>query len=454
MNLKNTILHNKKHIHFIGIGGSGMFPIAQILNSKGYHISGSDNNESDTLSSVRDMGIKVYFGHSGKNIEGADLIVYSAAIMDDNEELIYSKNSGVEVIERAKLLGVITSLFENVLCVSGTHGKTTTSAMITQILEESNFNPTSIIGGKLPKINGNGKIGREDLLVCEACEFSDTFLNLFPDISVILNIDEDHLDYFKNLDNIIKSFSKFCGITSNTIIVNGDDKNSLQAISSCEKKIITFGLTNKNDYYPKNIVIKESEISIEYDLIFKDKKIADIVLKVPGEHNILNSVASCAAAIELGVSPSQLKDGLSDFRGASRRFEVLGSVDGVTIIDDYAHHPLEIELTLKALKSLKFNNIWAIFQPFTFSRTHILMEDFAKSLSLSDNVILTDIMGSREKNIYGVHSKDLQDRIKNCYYFDSFNKVKDFILLKAQAGDVIITMGCGDVYKIAKSILT
>ncbi len=449
--LKNTILYNKTHLHFIGIGGSGMFPIVQILHSKGFHITGSDNNESDTLASIRNMGIEVYFGHSKQNIKKADLIIYSSAIMSDNEELLAAKKKGISIIERGSLLGILTSLYTNAVCISGTHGKTTTSSMLTQILEENNLNPTAIIGGKLPKINGNGKIGRDDLLICEACEFNDTFLKLDPNISIILNIDEDHLDYFKSLDNIIKSFSSFCNITSDTIIVNGDDKNSMKAVALEQKEIITFGFSNKNDYYPENIV--KTGISTKYDLMFKGKKLINLDIFVPGDHNILNSLACCVAAIILGVSLEQLKKGIKEFKGAVRRFEFLGEFNGVTIMDDYAHHPLEIKLTLETLKGLKFKNIWAIFQPFTFSRTSMLLNEFAESLSIADKVILTDIMGSREINTYNIHSKDLQTKIENCYYFDSFKKIEDFIKCNAEAGDVVITMGCGDVYKISKAIL-
>lgn len=451
-NINNTILAEKKHIHFIGIGGSGMFPIVQILHSKGYFITGSDNNESDTVNFVRQLGINVYLEHRSENILGADLIIFSAAIMKDNVELLSAIENNIQVIERGKILGIISSLYNRAICVSGTHGKTTTSAMITNILENAKLNPTSIIGGRLPKINGNGKTGCSDILVCEACEFADTFLNLDPNISIILNLDEDHLEYFKNLDNIIKSFNTFCSLTSDLIIVNGDDKNSMQAVNSINKKIITFGFNNSNNYYPENIKIN-SDYSISYDLNYNGKKICNIKLNVSGKHNVLNSIAACIACIHVGVSPEHLSNNISDFTGVARRFEILGNFNGITIIDDYAHHPLEIEMTLSMLRNMNYRKIWAIFQPFTYSRTYLLLDDFVKSLLIADNIIITDIMAAREKNTYNIHAVDLASKIPNCIFLDTFDKISEYVKLNANPGDAVITLGCGDIYKVCKKIL-
>jgi UDP-N-acetylmuramate--alanine ligase len=288
--------------------------------------------------------------------------------------------------------------------------------------------------------------------VCEACEFVDTFLKLYPDISIILNIDEDHLDYFKTLDNIILSFKKFCDITSKTIIVNGDDENSVKATLGQQKEIITFGFTDKNDYYPANIT-KKDNLNTQYDLMHKGDFIATITLKVPGQHNIINSVAACVGALKVGATPEQLVLGLKDFVGAGRRFEVLGRKNGATIVDDYAHHPAEIKVTLEAAKQMNFNKIIAIFQPFTFSRTFNHLDEFAQTLSIADEVALTPIMGSREKNTYNIYSQDIAKKMNNCICVNDFEGARDYALANAKENDLVITLGCGDVYKVAKLIL-
>ena len=447
-----SLLENKKHIHFIGIGGSGMFPIVQILHSEGFYITGSDNNETETVKIEREMGIPVFMGQRAENIIGADLIVYTAAIMSDNPELIAAKASGVLCVERSIMLGEITRRYDRAICISGTHGKTTTSALLTQILVKAKKDPTAVIGGKLPLINGSGIAGKSDLMVCESCEFVDTFLKLSPNIAVILNIDEDHLDYFKTLDNIIKSFNKFAKMADKCIIVNGDDENSLRAIKDISNvKIVKFGYREGNDFVIKNVSFDGYGYS--YDLFFNSEYLMHVVLSVPGEHNILNSAAAVACAIEVGVSKDDIEKAIPTFSGAGRRFERLGVVNGFTVVDDYAHHPKEIEVTLKAAKKLHFNKIWAVFQPFTYSRTAMLLSDFATALSIADNVVLSEIMGSREKNTYNIYSKDLADKIDGCVWFNTFEEIADYVFKNAQENDLVITLGCGDVYKCAKMIL-
>lgn len=467
MNIVDTkILDGKKHIHFIGIGGSGMYPLAQILHSKGYYLTGSDNNETETLDAVRKMGIPVFFGQRAENIEGADLIVHTAAIMSDNPELIAAKNSGVPVLERSELLGIVTSWYDNALCVSGTHGKTTTTSMLTQILFEQNIDISASIGGKLPCIHGSGRSGSSDIMTCEACEFVDTFLKLYPDVSIILNIDADHLDYFKTVENIISSFHKFCENTTKAIIVNGDDMNSMKAIEGITgKEIITFGNKDTNDYYPADIV-RNNGMQTSFSLMYKGKKLCDLVINVPGQHNVLNAVAACAGAIYVGADIEKIPDGLSKFHGAGRRFEKIGEIDGVTIADDYAHHPAEITVTLNAAMSMEYKRVWAVFQPFTFSRTAMLLNDFAKALSIADKVVLTEIMGSREKNTYHIYAKDLGEKIENAVWLDNleqgetaehyhdrnFDEICNYLCENVSAGDLVITLGCGDIYKVAKML--
>lgn len=446
------ILEGKKHIHFIGIGGSGMFPLAQILHAEGYYLTGSDNNETDTLALVRKLGIPVYMGQAAANIEGADLVVHTAAIMQDNPELIAARQSGVPVLERSELLGIVTHRYSNTVCVSGTHGKTTTTSMLVQILLETDIDPTAVIGGKLPAIGGNGRVGASDVMVCEACEFVDTFLKLYPDISLILNIDADHLDYFGTLENIIKSFRKFSEMTTKMLLVNGDDANTMKAVDGLDKKLVTFGYADTNDYYVMNITHGEG-IQTAYDLMKGGDCLGRITIHVPGDHNVINSLAACAAAAELGVDVGAMQAGLEKFRGAGRRFEILGKVGGVTIADDYAHHPAELKVTLEAAKKMSFRKVWAVFQPFTYSRTAMLLDDFAKTLSIADCVVLSEIMGSREVNTYDIYAKDLADKIEGCVWFETFEEIADYVLQNAQDGDLVITLGCGDVYKAAKLML-
>lgn len=444
------VLQSSKHIHFIGIGGSGMYPLAQILHSKGYYLTGSDNNETETLDAVRKMGIKVYLGQRAQNIEGADFIVYTAAIMADNPELIAARASGAVVIERSELLGLVTSEFERAICISGTHGKTTTSSMLTQMLVDSSLDISCVIGGKLKSIGGSGLAGKSDIMVCESCEFVDTFLKLYPDISVILNIDEDHLDYFKTLDNLKASFKKFAENASKCIIYNGDDKNTLDVVLDIDKEKISFGWSDTNDYSAK--ILSVNGLLTEFEAFYKGETLGVFKLHVPGEHNVLNALAAIACARYVGAPIDKIMLGLDNFMGAIRRFEKIAHVGGVTIVDDYAHHPAEVSVTLSAAKKLGFKRLIAVHQPFTYSRTAMLLDDFAGALSIADLVVLTKIMGSREKNTYNIHSSDLQEKISGCVLTPEFDECVEYLLNEAREGDLIITLGCGDVYKVAKDL--
>ena len=445
-------LTGKKHIHFIGIGGSGMYPLAQILHSKGFYLTGSDNNETETLELVRKMGITVFLGQCADNIEGADLIVYTAAIMDDNPELIAARESGVTTIERATLLGLITSRYSNSICVSGTHGKTTTTSMLTQIFLAEKIDISAVIGGKLKAIGGSGIAGSSDTMVCEACEFLDHFLKLSVYVAVVLNVDEDHLDYFKNLENIISSFHKFCENATKAVIINGDDANSMKATQGISgKDIITFGKSSSCNWYPAN-VRHIGPLETAFTIMHDDKALCEAVIHVPGEHNILNAVAAAATAHYCGLSAEAIAKGLDDFKGAGRRFEKYGEYGGITVVDDYGHHPAEIEATLNTAKGMGFKRVWAVHQPFTYSRTYTLMNDFAKALSIADKTVLTEIMGSREKNTFNVYSKDLCEKIEGAVWFTEFEQVADYVCDNAEKGDLIITLGCGDVYKAARMI--
>ncbi len=452
MNIDEAV-KSAKRIHFIGIGGSGMCPLAEILHSQGYYLTGSDNNESDTLKRIRALGIPVTMGQKAENVVGADMVVYTAALLPDNPELVAAKESGIPTFERSKLFGYFTRNYDNCVGVCGTHGKTTVTSMLSHILIDNNFDPSAIIGGKLPLTGTNGRVGKSDILVCEACEYKDTFLDLTPDISVILNVDRDHMEYFKTLENLEASFRKFADMSTKTVIYNGDDKNTLDSISGiANKTMISFGTDDNCTYCAKNSGWINGAFPC-YDVYKNGKILGTIELSVPGEHNILNSLAAIATAMTLGASFEQCCKSIKTFKGAGRRFEYLGQYNGADIVDDYAHHPAELSVTLSTAKKMDYKRVWAVFQPFTFSRTKMHLEAFAKALSIADNVVLTEIMGSREVNTYGIKTEDLANEIPGSVWFDSFEKIADYLKENIGEDDLVLTLGCGDVYKIAKIVL-
>jgi UDP-N-acetylmuramate--alanine ligase len=444
----DEVLATAKRVHFIGIGGSGMCPLAEILHAQGIAISGSDNNESETLGRIRALGISVAMGQRAENIVGAEMIVFTAALLPDNPELVAALESGIPTFERSKLLGAITRRYRNCIGISGTHGKTTTTAMLTQILLTANLDPSAIIGGKLPATNTNGLVGSSETLVCESCEFRDTFLDLDPDVAVILNIDEDHMEYFKTLKNLIASFAKFAAMAHKTVIYNGDDANTREAISQAHcHRLIAFGRGEENHFRAVNVVMNGA--FARYDLQYHGEYLTTIQLQVPGEHNILNSLAAIAAAMYSGATVLNCELGIAAFRGAGRRFEFLGCYRDITIADDYAHHPEELRVTLTAAKQMPFKRVIAVFQPFTFSRTAMLLDDFAQVLQLADLTVVTKIMGSREVNTWGISAQDLADKIPGSVYAETFEEVADYVTQNAKQGDLVLTLGCGDIYKAA-----
>ena len=443
---EDKIIENAHKIHMIGIGGSGMCPLAEILHSKGYELTGSDVNDSDPLKRVKALGVQVFMGHYAENVHGADLIVYSAAINQQNPELQEAAKLGIPTMERSKLLGAITRKFDRVIGVAGTHGKTTTTSCLTQVLVMAKADPTAVIGGRLPLINANGIAGKSEFMVCESCEFVDTFLQLSPDMSVLLNIDNDHLDYFKTMDNLVASFKKFVGM-SKVAIVNGDDELAMKTVDGYDGEIITFGLNEKNDYYATNI--EKGSFGFKYTLNFKGQPLFNLSLSVPGKHNVLNTLSVVAACRYYGISDEDIKKGIEAFGGAGRRFEKLGEWNNITLVDDYAHHPTEIAATLNAAKQLHFNRVIAMFQPFTFSRTELLKNEFIEALSIADKVVLTPIMGSREVNTTGISSEDLAKGLKDCTCVSDLNEAAEVTVNMAEPGDIIITMGGGDIYKSA-----
>ena len=451
----DELLKKVKRVHFIGIGGSGMCPIAEILHEKGYIISGSDNNETDTLARVRALGAKVTLGQKPENIEGAELIIYTSAIPQGNPELEAAKNSGIPLFERNDILGAITRIYSDCIGISGTHGKTTTSALLTQILIECGKNPSAVIGGKLPLTGTSGIVGSSEHMVCECCEYCDHFLKLTPDVAVILNVDEDHLEYFKNLDNIKKSFEQFAGYATKAIVYNGDDENTVSVIENVktvsDKPMISFGLRDINDYYADNIEMVNEYA--RFDVIHNGKNLGRVSLSIPGRHNILNALAAFACAEHTGASADDIITAISHFGGAGRRFEKLAEINGITIADDYAHHPKELEVTLNAAMNMGYNKVYAVFQPFTYSRTAMLFDDFVRVLQIPDQCIMTEIMGSREVNTYDIYTSQLAEKIPGSVWFNTFEEVAQYAVEKAEPGDLIITLGCGDIYKAAKIMI-
>ncbi|MDE6767320.1 MAG: UDP-N-acetylmuramate--L-alanine ligase, partial [Eubacterium sp.] len=446
----DKILKEVKRIHFIGIGGAGMCPLAEILISLGYELSGSDNNDTETFRRIEKEGAKVYLGQVKENLtDDIELVIYTNAILAGNEELEYAK-AHFPCYERAELLGAMSRIFSNCIGVCGTHGKTTTSSMITQVLLEAGLDPSAVIGGKLPAIDAYGRYGHSQNFVCESCEFNNTFLKMNPDIAVILNIDEDHLDFFGNLENIKKAFREFADKTTKTIIYNGDDENTVDTLKGITgKKLISIGKNEGNEWIAKNINVPGGFKS-SYDVYHNGEFTAKVELSVPGEHNILNSLCAFAAAYESGADAQSICRGLKAFGGASRRFELLGEYKGITFADDYAHHPAELKVTLEAAMKMGYKNVWAVHQPFTFTRTSLLLDDFARVLQIPDKCVVSAIMGSREVNTIGIKASDLSDKIPNSIQLDTFEEICDYVLANAQEGDLVITLGCGDIYKAAR----
>lgn len=453
MDTKQNLLDTVKKLHFVGIGGSGMCPMAEILHHKGYILTGSDMNESDTLERIRGYGIPVSMGHRAENIGDAEVVVYTAACKSDNPELVAAREKGIPTLERSVMLGILTEKFPFSIAVSGTHGKTTTTGMLAQILMEAGKDPSAIIGGKLPLIGGNGRVGKSGCIVCEACEYVDTFLQLHPAVSVLLNIDADHLDYFKTVDNIVKSFHQFATQTSQMLVVNGDDERVMKSVSGLSgQKIVTFGRSDKNDYYPAELN-EEDTACEDFTLMFRGERLGRVNLAVPGEHNMMNAVAAAAAAHSTGADPEAICSALGHFTGVHRRFEVLGKFGGVTVADDFAHHPTELSAVLSSAMRMGYREVWAVFQPHTYSRTYNLLEEFSKALAIPDHLVMTEILAVRETNTYNIHTSDLAAKVPGSVWFNSFEEIADYVMSHAKSGDLILTLGGGDIYKCANLIV-
>lgn len=454
---------NKKiHIHFIGIGGISMSGLAELMAFKGFQVSGSDSKRTSLTTELEKKGISVYYGQRASNIQDYfDLVVYTAAVHEDNPELMEVRRRKIETLTRAELLGQVMKVYELPVAVSGTHGKTTTTSMISEILLADHADPTLSVGGILNSINGNFRIGGDRYFVTEACEYTNSFLSFFPKIGIILNIEEDHLDFFKDIDEIRSSFHRFASLipSDGLLIINGDIKGIDSVIAGLSCRIVTFGSSPENDYHAANVVF-DHYARPTFDLIEKSRTnepVKSYTLGVTGHHNVINSLAAIALARELSIEDDVIKKALLSFTGTNRRFEYKGEIGGVTIIDDYAHHPTEITATLDAAANYPHKTVWCVFQPHTFSRTKAFLSEFATSLSLADKVVLTDIYPARETDNLGISSLTLADAIAalgtEVYYFPSFDETENFLLENCMLGDLLITMGAGDVQKIGESLL-
>lgn len=448
------------HVHFIAIGGISMSGLAEILLNAGFTVSGSDSKKSELTDRLEARGVKVFLGQRASNItDGIDLVVYSAAIKEDNPEYAEAVRRGIPILTRAQLLGEIMTNYKMPVAVSGTHGKTTTTSMISQILMENKCDPTITVGGMLESIGGNIRVGQSGYFVTEACEYTNSFLSFFPKIAIILNIEEDHMDFFKDLDDIRHSFTRFAQLIpeDGTLIINGDIDRVREIYGNVKGHIVTFGLSEGCDYSAEDITF-DNLAHPSYNLLYKgDDTGIRITLSVPGEHNVVNSLAAIAFSRAVGLSYEEAAVGLRAFTGTDRRFQYKGKLGGITIMDDYAHHPSEIKATLTAAKKCDNKRIVVVFQPHTYSRTKAFLEDFAKALSMADMVVLADIYAAREKNTYNISSEDLLHVLQSIgvesYYFPSFDEIENFLLQNCTEGDLLITMGAGDVVNIGDHLL-
>ncbi len=438
-------------IHMIGIGGISMSALAHMLMDFGYRVSGSDSTASHLTQALEEQGAKIYIGQCAQNIAQPDLVCYTAAISPTNPELVRARSLSVPVIERAELLGALMKEYKYPLAVAGTHGKTTTTSMLSLVLLEAETDPTILVGGELPQINGNFRLGKRDYLPFEACEYVESFLHFHPFLSIITNVEEDHLDYFSDINHIISSFKKFARLTSphGCIIVCSDDKNARQVVQNTDKKIVFYGILDKNaDYTPSNLKIDACGFP-HFTICRKGEPLVSLDLKVAGTHNILNALAVTAAADFLGLSMDAVKRGLESFTGTKRRFEHIGQYNGCEIVDDYAHHPTEIRATLQAAKDMHYKNTWVVFQPHTYSRTKSLLEEFARALPLADHILVADIYPAREVYDGTIHACDLAFMMPGAIYMNDMDAMIRYLKEHLKPDDLLITMGAGNVNYIA-----
>ena len=451
--------HKPEAIHFIGIGGISMSGLAEILIDEGFTVTGSDSHESELTLHLEAKGAKIAYGQRAENIkDGIDVVVYTAAVHPDNPEFAAAVEKQLPILSRAELLGQMMTNYGNSIAVSGTHGKTTTTSMITEILLAGNTDPTISVGGILNSIGGNIRVGGPELFVTEACEYTNSFLSFSPTMEVILNIEADHLDFFKDITDIRHSFRLFAEKLpeNGLLVINNDIENMEYITDGLPCRVITFGKKPGSRYQAQGIRFDELARAT-YDLKVDGETVDTVTLGVPGEHNVYNSLAAAAIGMELGIPLEMIKRGLKRFTGTNRRFEKKGEISGVTILDDYAHHPQEIRATLETARHYPHKKLWVVFQPHTYTRTKAFLDEFAEALSLADEVILADIYAARETDNLGISSGDIAERIEKrgikAHFIPAFDDIETFILENCMHGDLLITMGAGDIVKVGEKLL-
>ena len=447
-------LHPGVRVHLAGIGGVSMCPLAEVLLDMGLTVQGSDMAESDTVRKLREQGIDVAVGHSAENLKDCDLVIRTAAIHDENPEIAGAVARGIPVYERAQAWGAIMQQYPNALCISGTHGKTTTTSMATHILMAAQADPTVMIGGTLPMLRSGYRVGQGDTIVLESCEYCNSFLNFFPTVAVILNVEEDHLDFFKDLEDIKRSFRAFAELAPQRghVVVNADNQNALDSVAGIEHPVFTFSVSQRTaDCYADNVAFFDGCGS--FDVMVHGALYAHVDLHVPGKHNISNALAAASAAYVLGLDGQAVSHGLADFTGVGRRMEYKGSYHGAELYDDYAHHPTELSTLLTTARTMGYQRIICAFQPHTYTRTKALFDDFVQQLRLPDITILAEIYAAREQNLLGISSRDLAAQIPGSIYCSTLDKVTETLARLAQPGDLLLTVGAGDIFRAGEKLL-
>ncbi len=439
-------------VHLMGIGGVSMEPLAEVLLLRGVQVSGSDMRDGPALQSLRERGAPIYIGHAAGNVAGAQAVVRTAAVHDDNPEIVAARSQGIPVFERAQAWGAIMRDYPNALCVAGTHGKTTTTSMCTHIALAAQADPTVMIGGTLPLLGKGYRVGGGGTIIAEACEYCDSFLSFCPTVAVVLNIEEDHLDYFKDLADIQKSFRAFAALVpqeGGVVVANGEDANTVAALAGLERRIVTFGLET-GDVTARGLTWEKGLPA--FQVVYRGEPYCSVALRVPGVHNVKNALAACAAAIALGWSGEAAARGLGEFGGAGRRFERLGTCNGAQVYDDYAHHPGEIRALLEAVRGLGYQRVVCAFQPHTYTRTKALFGDFAEALKLADLAVLTDIYAARETDDLGVSSAQLAQAVPGGLYCPTLADLAETLRREARPGDLILLVGAGDINTVGKAL--
>lgn len=443
-----------KHAHLVGIGGVSMCALAEVLYGAGVHVTGSDMKESAAVHHLRAVGIPVTIGHRAQNVTGAGCVIRTAAVRDDNPEIAAAHEAGIPVYERAQVWGALMQKYRNAICIAGTHGKTTTTSMTTHIFMEAQVDPTVMIGGTLPLLGAGHRVGKGDTIILESCEYRNSFLSFSPTVAVILNVEADHLDFFKDLKDIQRSFRTFALQTpekTGVVVVNADDAGAVESVEGIARQVLTFGLQPTADVHCANLTY-ENNLPV-FDIMYHGRLYAHVALRVPGQHNVYDALAAAAAAIALEIPGAAIEKGLGGFHGSERRFQYRGAYHGAQVYDDYAHHPSELHALLRAAKSLPYDRVICAFQPHTYTRTKALFDDFVRELKGADVILLAEIYAAREQNTIGISAKDVADQIPGSRYFATLQELTAYLREIAKPGDLILTVGAGDIYTVGEALV-